>query len=1689
MMAISTKWKARGKRGLSLFLALVMCISLVQITAFAVDDQVGPYQEYNDEGNPTGKDLTEDESVKTLEDGDLVMSKTIEQTDTDEFKIKLLVTTTENLEKIPLSQDAAVVLLIDASTSMAWDVDGHTTSDSAKKRITLAKDAAKNFVDSFGIDENGGKRMIAVGAYNGNAVTQIGWTDANDKDNGLTNRNALKTAIGNITLDGWTNPDAALQLANNLYGQNAVKDIASRFVILLTDGQPNTYKSGNGTADFVGGNMNDWYDTPKESAEKAAATASSLKNGRTVTLYTLAFAAAGLECYEADSCVNCGQRKSNHAWVTLCENCMQAESAHTELCKNCKQPKDAHTRVSAAFGYKYYCSGKKTQYEGNKYCPGQTDRTYDGEYFRVCPTGGTLYSDKVTVGTWLESIASQGCYKNAANGESIGISFDEISQTIKKLMQAWLVEDPLGEYISFKDAEGLAKSNKNITITRDSDGNPTGFNWSLWDEEAVPNKVSEEKTTYTYTLTYSVKLDTSAVGFQETKIVTPEGSEETHEEPVFHPTNGQTKLVYTKNALNPDGTLNTNPTLDNAYFNVPTVKGTIPSYDYTIEFYKKDKDPESNEYIKQSGSISGTAKLHTTVNGLAVVTDYLTKYDKYTFNQYASNTSVQITDTAAENVIRLCYDPVMTDVTVEHYYRDIITDADGETTTSEYKRGDQVISAVSALEDSYPISLYQQAGGVLYQTVDKVERVRKNPDGSETINKMSPVGDGYILSNLSEDVNQNLVRVYYTHTEDYREPASVTVTHHYTPKTWEFNSSLGKYEEVDGTTTDVVVGQFDDLKAPSQFSTELTPYEKQGVSYSDYSYVEDSVTGSNSSTVVEDLEKHIATMILKPGENTMSLDFTKPASNEPAEATVNVIYQYNYDVTTVNADGSLDHQTGTIYKNQNATPLPAHAGDLYSAYFEQDTNDGENDYTYTADSGNAARLAQSLNEGFNEITLVYTYTSAPTENATVTVNHIYGTVTVVTETVYEKQEVPVLDEEGNPTGETEIVEVAVGTKPRNVFTEDEKTVSNYPEDGAALYVGQSFTAPLQAKGDYQYDADREYPESDDRTIEHLETSNEIDLYYVKDGGSVDDTAKADVTYQHIYTTHVTGVKDGVEATWDETKYGDETTDRDQTVGESYTVEPVEVYEGHEYDLTTDAASLTITVQKNNPAILVHYERDEDRRGDMVAFEANYTYNAYAMTVQQDKDGNYVAGYYEEPTVDYNTLTAQATGENYAGMKITLGTEGKSDLYPETVQNPGLVHFLSADAAENVFNFVYSSHTPIATKVNYTVNHHYTVIDADGDSRDLPVETTTGEKYLGETFATGADTKNGSFDFQHYTVDGGEEKNTATTYRVDQMSGDVTVDFYYVKDNSVSVTYSILHVYRGQDWDDPDLEVEKEVWQTKPGTSGKAGQIVTANPDCVEDQDGKPLYQIDSVSISNGKVGEYGMKLSASGENAIVIYYSRSYDSREATAAVVNHHYSVRDTYTDKVTEEGLVTERFTSYTNGSLDFDGTGIYIGNLFKATLQETYTTGSTTRTYPYSSSTPEDYTIGSLAKAEYDEDGNLVNNIIDIYYERTVSSDPGTPERPDRPDRPDRDDDDDDDPVIVIPDEQTPTTELPTDLPDEAVPTTDLPDEEVPLAAEPAKTGDNLIAWAMAAAVSGLGLVWLALAGRKRKDENAQ
>jgi len=113
---------------------------------------------------------------------------------------------------------------------------------------------------------------------------------------------------------------------------------------------------------------------------------------------------------------------------------------------------------------------------------------------------------------------------------------------------------------------------------------------------------------------------------------------------------------------------------------------------------------------------------------------------------------------------------------------------------------------------------------------------------------------------------------------------------------------------------------------------------------------------------------------------------------------------------------------------------------------------------------------------------------------------------------------------------------------------------------------------------------------------------------------------------------------------------------------------------------------------------------------------------------------------------------------------------------------------------------------------------------------------------------------------------------------------------------------------------------------------------------------------------------------------------------------------------------------------------------------------------------------------------------NGFYNVHYRPQYESEPDdTPENPyipSGPSGPSGDPDPNPQPEIEIPEEEVPLAELP----EEEVPLADIPEEEVPLSDVP-KTGDDMLLYAMLAAVSGLGLGYLALTGKKREEEAAE
>ena len=262
--------KPVGKRALSLFMALVMSLSLVQITAFAAEpgskDQImSGYYEVDAKGNiqtENGVALTTEEPGRT--EGGYTLSKTIAATSVEnQFNITLQVVTQQTVK----TNDAAVQLVIDTSGSMAYcavcgvDMDEYfyqherdcTNKKDEKTRLEATQEAIAGkdgFLDSLVAgNANGGKLLVSVIRFSGfqsgrkDAEAVCDWLDITVNAN-LTK---VKNAVNGLKPNGGTNLDAGLMLARNRLQMDAVDSAASKYTVLLTDGEPTFRAASNDT--------------------------------------------------------------------------------------------------------------------------------------------------------------------------------------------------------------------------------------------------------------------------------------------------------------------------------------------------------------------------------------------------------------------------------------------------------------------------------------------------------------------------------------------------------------------------------------------------------------------------------------------------------------------------------------------------------------------------------------------------------------------------------------------------------------------------------------------------------------------------------------------------------------------------------------------------------------------------------------------------------------------------------------------------------------------------------------------------------------------------------------------------------------------------------------------------------------------------------------------------------------------------------------------------------------------------------------------------------------------------------------------------------------------------------------------------------------------------------------------------
>lgn len=205
-------------------------------------------------------------------------------------------------------------------------------------------------------------------------------------------------------------------------------------------------------------------------------------------------------------------------------------------------------------------------------------------------TEGPLVGDFLRDSIATSATADTTYAYNAANSAELFKAFKAITTSITTGISSGTVTDPMGPNISVKTKPDNFVSADGKTYT--------------WELANGVKSTDGSKTTYTYQLSYKVKLDTTGEGFKEND---------------YYPTNGKTTFTSGDKTFE---------------FPVPGVKGTIPSYQVKYE-YKGDVPTGALAQLPADE----THKLHTDVTVAAEP-----KLDGYVFSGWTTTDAAVSSD-------------------------------------------------------------------------------------------------------------------------------------------------------------------------------------------------------------------------------------------------------------------------------------------------------------------------------------------------------------------------------------------------------------------------------------------------------------------------------------------------------------------------------------------------------------------------------------------------------------------------------------------------------------------------------------------------------------------------------------------------------------------------------------------------------------------------------------------------------------------------------------------------------------------------------------------------------------------------------------------------------------------------------------------------------------------------------------
>lgn len=550
------------KKILSLILVFSMLMSLLSISAYAED---GATPSVQPPANEAKQVVTSQKDV--IVNGEKVsISKSLEGTDIENvFDITLQVTTETAIDQLYEDPDIAVAIVMDISGSMC-----KLPENDPGQQYLDAVAAAKNFIGTFcasAKNEDGSPkntvRDLALVTFNTNAKVQQALTDCTKKasadfesafkqiDKDVKYENGVfSAAYKDNSHDKYTNIEAGLRLGQNVLNQSKAEN---KFMILLTDGFPTTYYEGHNSAST----------TSITGYDPHVSTGSIGDDGYFYDALT------GMPCKYGTSYSDKGAKYAKEAAAAIKANDITLFTVGINI-----GGQDISSMVRAGSYSVVDCFA--TENAAGSYTA--TEPNADGKVLLTSDTSSYLIGkDGESYAEWLANNISSApaYYSNGNDLSSLNNAYANFNKTIittieNAALAKWVASDPMGagvEFLKFYDQSGnLADSLNSSASVEGGENNAsysTRINWDL-KKSGYTSVIENNKTTYTYTLKYRVRLQNEVTGFTASTSVA---------------TNGTTELAYQwKETV---GGVDKFVDKPNLTFPVPAVTGYLGAFSFT----------------------------------------------------------------------------------------------------------------------------------------------------------------------------------------------------------------------------------------------------------------------------------------------------------------------------------------------------------------------------------------------------------------------------------------------------------------------------------------------------------------------------------------------------------------------------------------------------------------------------------------------------------------------------------------------------------------------------------------------------------------------------------------------------------------------------------------------------------------------------------------------------------------------------------------------------------------------------------------------------------------------------------------------------------------------------------------------------------------------------------------------------